>query len=262
MPFLNLKMGGQSRLILPTPRQPPPVISNVGGHYAHLLNSLVTASATKMSAATVADPSGATVRVVKGAFAAIMSLTESSPGTSTIANQLEAQGFRVLAVAVGSPEAVKLAGIIALSDPPRTDSASLITELHTLGVRTVMVTGDAPATAAIVARAVGLDGAPKFRLSLGIETLRTLAFVVIVFGNQATTYTNRERRRIGSARPSLWLIGSSVFDLLIASVLATCGIAMAPLPIFLVGGTLITAAVFAVVLDFAKVPVFNRLNIA
>jgi soluble P-type ATPase len=54
---------------------------------------------------------------------------------------------------------MKLAGLIALSDPPRTDSAVLISELHALGVRTVMVTGDAPATAAIVAKAVGLDGA-------------------------------------------------------------------------------------------------------
>jgi H+-transporting ATPase len=35
----------------------------------------------------------------------------------------------------------------------------LIMEMRTLGVRTVMVTGDAPATAAIVAHAVGLDGA-------------------------------------------------------------------------------------------------------
>ncbi len=38
----------------------------------------------------------------------------------------------------------------------------------------------------------------KFRLGLGIETFRTVAFVVIVFGNQATTYTNRERQRMGS----------------------------------------------------------------
>jgi len=50
-------------------------------------------------------------------------------------------------------------GLIALSDPPRTDSISLISELQTLGVRTVMVTGDAPVTAAIVAHAVGLNGA-------------------------------------------------------------------------------------------------------
>jgi H+-transporting ATPase len=54
---------------------------------------------------------------------------------------------------------MQLAGLIALSDPPRTDSASLISELTTLGVSTVMVTGDAPATAAIVAHAVGLNGA-------------------------------------------------------------------------------------------------------
>lgn len=115
--------------------------------------------ATKMSEATVTDSSGATLRVVKGAFAAVAGLTQASPDASTAANELEAQGFRVLAVAVGEPAAMKLAGIIALSDPPRSDSAALITELHTLGVRTVMVTGDAPATAAIVAHAVGLEGA-------------------------------------------------------------------------------------------------------
>jgi H+-transporting ATPase len=57
-------------------------------------------------------------------------------------------------------------------------------------------------------------------------------------------------------------MGSSAVDLLIASTLATCGIAMAPLPIFVVGGTLVAAVIFAVILDFAKVPVFNRLRIA
>jgi H+-transporting ATPase len=407
-------------------------------------------SATKMSEATAVDPSGATVRVVKGAFDAVMGLEQPSPDASAKAAQLEAQGFRVLAVAAGPPEAMKLAGIIALSDPPRPDSAALITELRALGVRTVMVTGDAPATATIVAHAVGLDGAvcppgpisdsvrpedfavfagvlpegkydlvkalqksghavgmcgdgandapalrqaqmgiavstatdvaksaagivltkpglggivasvkegrvtfqriltyalnsvnkktvqvlflavglvmtghailtpmlmviimltgdllgmslttdnvrpsptpnawrigaltiagvfvgicelvfctavlavAKYRLGFGIETLRTVAFVVIVFGNQATTYTNRERRRLGSSRPSRWLVGSSVVDLVVASTLATCGIAMAPLPVLVVGGTLVEAATFAFILDLAKVPVFNRLRI-
>jgi H+-transporting ATPase len=102
----------------------------------------------------------------------------------------------------------------------------------------------------------------KFHLGFGIETLQTLAFVAIVFGNQATTYTNRERQRLGSARPSRWLIGSSMVDVLIASTLATCGIAMAPLPISVVGGILVAAAVFAFILDVAKVPVFKRLRIA
>jgi len=102
----------------------------------------------------------------------------------------------------------------------------------------------------------------NFRLGFGIDELRTVAFVAIVFGNQATTYTNRERQRMGSARPSRWLIGSSVVDVSIASTLAICGVAMAPLPLFAVGGTLVAAAVFAFIADFAKVPVFKRLGIA
>jgi H+-transporting ATPase len=408
-------------------------------------------SATKLSEATAVDSKGVTIRAVKGAFVAVMGLTQPLPEATTTADQLEKQGFRVLAVAAGPPAALELAGIIALSDPPRTDSAALIKELLSLGVHTVMVTGDAPATAEIVARAVGLEGkvcppgsipegvhtedfavfagvlpegkydlvkafqksghtvamcgdgandAPalrqaqmgiavstatdvaksaagivlttsglggivasvkegratfqriqtyalnsvtkktvqvlflavgllmtgqailtpmlmvivmltgdllgmslttdnvrpspkpnvwrigeltiagvfmgiselvfctailaigKFFLGFGIETLRTLAFVVIVFGNQATTYTNRERRRLGSPRPSRWLLGSSVVDLLIASTLAICGIAMTPLPVFVVGGILVAAVVFGVLLDFIKAPVFNRLEIA
>jgi H+-transporting ATPase len=54
---------------------------------------------------------------------------------------------------------MQLLGLIALSDPAREDSAALVSELKALGVRTVMVTGDAAATAMIVAHAVGLDGA-------------------------------------------------------------------------------------------------------
>jgi len=102
----------------------------------------------------------------------------------------------------------------------------------------------------------------NYRLGLGIDMLRTLAFVAIVLGNQATTYTNRERQRLGSARPSGWLIGSSVVDVTIASTLATCGIAITRLPIVVVGGILVAAAVFAFILDVAKVPVFKRLRIA
>ena len=115
--------------------------------------------AKKMSEATATDSTGATQRIVKGAFAAVIGLAHASPTAAAAAKELEEQGFRVLAVAAGPPTALKLAGLIALSDPPRADSAALVTELHGLGVRTVMVTGDAPATAAIVARAVGLDGA-------------------------------------------------------------------------------------------------------
>jgi H+-transporting ATPase len=113
---------------------------------------------TRTSEATVQDPGGSTQRVVKGAFAAVIGLTRPSPAATTASTELEGKGFRVLAVAAGPPNAMTLAGLIALSDPPRADSAALVGELRGLGVRTVMVTGDAPATAAIVAHAIGLDG--------------------------------------------------------------------------------------------------------
>ena len=115
--------------------------------------------ATKMSEATATDPNLGALRIVKGAFAVVGALAAPSPTATAAADELEAKGFRVLAVAAGPPAALKLMGLIALSDPAREDSAALVTQLKTLGVRMVMVTGDAPATAAIVAHAVGLDGA-------------------------------------------------------------------------------------------------------
>jgi H+-transporting ATPase len=406
---------------------------------------------TKMSEATVQDPDGTTQRVVKGAFAAVVGLTQPSPTAIAASKELEEKGFRVLAVATGPPNATELAGLIALSDPPRKDSAVLVTELHQLGVRTVMVTGDAPATAAIVAHAVGLDGAVcppgpipdsvrpeqfavfagvlpedkyklvkafqkgghtvgmcgdgandapalrqaqigiavstatdvaksaagmvltepglagivaavkegritfqriltytlnsiikkivtvlflivglimtghailtpllmvivmiagdflamslttdnvrpspmpnswrigsltmagvvmgicqlafcsavlavgKFEMGLGIDELRTLAFVALVFGSQATIYAIRQRRHLWGSCPSVWLAASSVADVLIAAILAIDGIAMIPLPVPMVAGTFAAAVTLTFVLDMVKVPVFARLAIS
>jgi H+-transporting ATPase len=115
--------------------------------------------AVKMSEATVSDAAGAVQRVVKGAFAVVSGLAGPQPAAATTASALEGKGFRVLAVAAGPAGATQLAGLIALSDPPRADSAALVSELRALGVRTIMVTGDAPETAGIVAHAVGLAGA-------------------------------------------------------------------------------------------------------
>jgi H+-transporting ATPase len=112
--------------------------------------------AKKMSEATATDASGAVQRIVKGAFAVVSGLVQIDPTATAAAKDLEERGLRVLAVAAGAPAALKLVGLIALSDPPRTDAAALVSELKGLGVLTVMATGDAPETAAIVARAVGL----------------------------------------------------------------------------------------------------------
>ena len=407
--------------------------------------------AKKTSEATATDTKGGEQHIVKGAFTAVASLTAPSPIAAGIADELEKQGFRVLAVAAGSTGSMQLMGLIALSDPPRTDSGSLISELHSLGVRTVMVTGDAPATAAIVAHAVGLEGtvcppgatpdrvapqdfgvfagilpegkydlvkafqknghtvgmcgdgandAPalrqaqigiavstatdvaksaagvvltepglsgivaavkegritfqriltytlnsvikkvvqvlllavglvmtghavltpllmvivmitgdflamslttdrvrpsqmpnswqigritsagvilggfflaycltvlavgKFELGLGIEALRTLSVVAIVYGSQATIYVIRERRQLWGLRPTFWMILASAVDLLIISTLAIGGIAMAPLPVLVVAGEFAAALAFGLILDGVKIPVFARLRIS
>lgn len=407
--------------------------------------------ARKLAEAIATDDDGRALHILKGAFATIEGLAHPSKDAETVALGLEDQGYRVLAVASGPSGAIRIVGLIALSDPPRQDSSLLIDELKELGVRTVMITGDAPATAAIVARAVGMMGpvcppgpipddispdryavfagvlpedkyalvkafqkgghivgmcgdgandAPALRqaqmgiavstatdvaksaagmvltepglagivaavragrvtfqhvlsytlnsitkkivqvlfltiglfltghailtpmlmvlimitgdflgmalttdqvrpsprpntwrigsltiagviigvgelcfcmavfaigaygLKLGIDALRTLAFIAIVFGNQATTYTNRERRHLWSSRPSNWLVLSSVADISIASLLAIGGIAMAPLSPLMVGGTLMMAVVFAFMMDGVKVAVFRRLQIA
>ena len=63
-------------------------------------------------------------------------------------------------------------------------------------------------------------------------------------------------------RPSLWLALSSATDILLASLLAVEGIAMAPLSVPIVAATLAAAAVFAIVADVVKIPVFRHLEIA
>ncbi len=114
--------------------------------------------AQKMSEADARDIDGRPLRIVKGAPARIAQL---APPPADVAAQgaFEAQGYRVLAVATGTDSSLAWAGLIALSDPPRPDARRLIADLEQLGVRTVMVTGDAAPTASVVALAVGLEGA-------------------------------------------------------------------------------------------------------
>jgi H+-transporting ATPase len=114
--------------------------------------------AMKRAEATVLMRDGRDGRVTKGAYAVIAALCQPSPDAPAISDALQAKGFRVLAVAGGPPGRLVLAGLVALSDPPRDDSAALVAELAGLGVRTVMVTGDARATAEVVAEAVGITG--------------------------------------------------------------------------------------------------------
>jgi H+-transporting ATPase len=110
----------------------------------------------KMSDALVIDRDAHEVRIAKGALPAIAEIAPIPAPARQAADDLAAHGSRVIAVAAGPPASPRLAGLIALSDPPRVDSAGLIDALGHLGVQTVMVTGDSAVTAAAIARKVGI----------------------------------------------------------------------------------------------------------
>ena len=52
-----------------------------------------------------------------------------------------------------------MAGILALADALRPESAAVVARLHEMGIRVVMLTGDNERTARAVARQAGLDDA-------------------------------------------------------------------------------------------------------
>ncbi|KAG0244799.1 High affinity Ca2+/Mn2+ P-type ATPase-like protein [Actinomortierella wolfii] len=72
------------------------------------------------------------------------------------ANEMANHGLRVLAMAYGSDlERLTFAGIVAMHDPPRPGVEDSIRTLVGSGVKVVMITGDADATALSIARRLG-----------------------------------------------------------------------------------------------------------
>ena len=112
---------------------------------------------TKSSTAT-AMLGGQEIRIIKGAPAAVAAFAVIDANATSQLDALNRAGYRTLVVAAGPAGALELIGFIAFGDPPRPDSAELLAELRSLGVLPVMVTGDAAATAATIAHAIGLDG--------------------------------------------------------------------------------------------------------
>ena len=128
--------------------------------------------ATKTSEAIVLDREGNELRITKGAFEVIADVAQTPADARRQVDALAGQGHRVIAVAAGPPQSPHLAGLIALSDPPRDDSAGLVATLRDMGVRTIMVTGDSAITAATIASRVGIAGAvcPPERFSSELST--------------------------------------------------------------------------------------------
>jgi H+-transporting ATPase len=110
--------------------------------------------AIKRSEAVI-ERDGKRIRVVKGAPQVVAELAAGPPEVSADVAVMAAGGTRVLAVAAGERR-LEFAGLVGLADPPRPDSAPLIARLSALGIRVIMVTGDAAATAVAIARQVGI----------------------------------------------------------------------------------------------------------
>jgi len=113
--------------------------------------------ATKLSEAILSKSSQRS-RAIKGAPEAVANRVKRVPNYSPDMERLAAQGYRVLAVAAGPEDDLSFVGLLALEDPPRNDSKTLIQSLHNLGVRVIMITGDGLATARAVAIRVGIGG--------------------------------------------------------------------------------------------------------
>ncbi|MFZ0953082.1 MAG: plasma-membrane proton-efflux P-type ATPase [Candidatus Sulfotelmatobacter sp.] len=113
--------------------------------------------ATKLSEAILSKGTQRS-RAIKGAPEAIANRVKRVPNYSPDMERLAQQGYRVLAVAAGPDDDLSFVGLLALEDPPRDDSKTLIQSLHTLGVRVIMITGDGLATARAVAARVGIGG--------------------------------------------------------------------------------------------------------
>lgn len=105
---------------------------------------------------TVIEINGKKQKIIKGYPQVVANLAGNLNVDADVAALAE-KGYRVLAVATGGARLTHLVGLLGFYDPPREDSAELIHTLRDdLGVRTVMVTGDNPETARIIAGEVGL----------------------------------------------------------------------------------------------------------
>ena len=100
---------------------------------------------------------GRQFKVMKGAYNTIKGLCNLQQSKlDTTVNTWAAKGFKTVAVAIQRDNATTMVGIVALVDPPLTDSAKMIAEIKDMGVTVKMLTGDALPIAKEIAAQVGV----------------------------------------------------------------------------------------------------------
>jgi Ca2+-transporting ATPase len=175
-------------------------------------------SAERKRMTVVRDVDGSAYAFTKGAPEAVAACAEEPPPVLvTAAEDWAAEGFRVLAVATrplemgaaiddeGVEAGLELIGVVALHDPLRASAAPSIAAARDAGVRVRMITGDHPATAATIGRALGLDPdqiharvTPADKLAL-VEELQAGGAVVAVTGDGVNDAPALRRADIGIA---------------------------------------------------------------
>ena len=126
------------------------------------------------------------VIAAKGAPEAISDLCHlSADATAAVAGAVEflaSRGFRVLGVARALYPSASLPasqhdfdfqfiGLVALDDPVRPGVPEAVKEAYSAGIRTIIITGDYPATAVSVAHAIGLAGAERYVTGAQLDDL-------------------------------------------------------------------------------------------
>jgi Ca2+-transporting ATPase len=115
----------------------------------------------------VVERNGRRTACVKGAPEALLPrLAEPAAELERVASAWSREGIRVLLVAEredlgegDDPErSLQPVGLVGLADPPRAAAAPAVAAARTGGIRTAMITGDHPRTAAAVAAACGIGG--------------------------------------------------------------------------------------------------------
>jgi len=124
------------------------------------------------------------IAYTKGATEALFSKSDDAADIEleTDLNKMLSAGFRVLGFAsrkfdalpaVITPETIEnhlqLVGIAGIIDPPRDEAMQAVSECETAGIRTIMITGDHPVTATMIAKRLGILKTKYDRVLTGSE---------------------------------------------------------------------------------------------
>ncbi|MDP3338721.1 cation-transporting P-type ATPase [Frigidibacter sp.] len=122
-----------------------------------------------------------------------------------VAEEIAAQGQRMLALAVCTPSADKidehqieggltLLGLVGLIDPPRPEAIAAVAECRAAGIRVKMITGDHAGTAAAIARMIGLENSTRVLTGTDLEALDDAALGAAVRETDVFARTSPEHK--------------------------------------------------------------------